>query len=163
MTSKNIRYLGIAIVLAVSAAGILFFVYSTQKETDLERFIATNPQAYETGQQIFAQTCSACHGLNGEGQFPDNPRQRDETGRIGAPPHTDAGHTWHHDDDLLYQIVREGGMGNPEDFYPMPAFGELLSDEEIEAVIFYIKTFWTEEHRQMQRANTEAVRNQNNP
>lgn len=86
--------------------------------------------------------------------------QADITGRIGAPPHNESGHTWHHDDDLLYQIVRDGGMGLPEIFYPMPAFGELLSDEQIEAVLFYIKIFWSEEQRQRQGDVTEAVRSQ---
>ncbi|QPC85095.1 cytochrome c [Phototrophicus methaneseepsis] len=129
-------------------------------QSDLDRFIATNPDAYELGQRVYGQNCAACHGANGQGQFPENPRARDASGRYGAPPHDDNGHTWHHDDDLLYQIVREGGMGNPEDFNPMPAFGERLSDEEIEAVIFYIKTFWTEEQRQNQQEATDVVRNQ---
>ena len=130
------------------------------KQSDVDRFIATNPDAYVLGEQVYAQNCAACHGSNGEGQFPENPRARDASGRYGAPPHDDSGHTWHHDDDLLYQIVREGGMGNPEDFNPMPAFGDQLSDGEIEAVIFYIKTFWTEEQRLNQQRTTEAVRNQ---
>ena len=122
-----------------------------------EQYIATNPEAYTLGQQVYIQNCASCHGENGEGQFPDAPMQPDRTGRIGAPPHNGEGHTWHHDDDLLYQIVREGGMGNAQMFYPMPAFGEQLSEEEIEAVIFYIRTFWTEEQRQRQQAISNAT------
>lgn len=128
--------------------------------SDVERFIATNPEAYELGQQVYAQNCASCHGDNGEGQFPDSPMQPDDTGRLGAPPHNDAGHTWHHDDDLLYEIIAEGGMGMPERFYPMPAFGEQLTDDEIEAVLFYIKTFWTENQRQRQQQVTDSVRSQ---
>lgn len=122
-----------------------------------EQYIATNPEAYTLGQQVYIQNCASCHGENGEGQFPDAPMQPDSTGRIGAPPHNGEGHTWHHDDELLYQIVREGGMGNAQMFYPMPAFGEQLSEEEIEAVIFYIRTFWTEEQRQSQQAISNAT------
>lgn len=139
---------------------LAIFLAACSTQSDVEQFIATNPNAYEVGQAVYAQNCAACHGINGEGQFPDNPRQRDETGRYGAPPHNENGHTWHHADDLLYQIVNEGGMGDPETFYPMPAFGELLSQEQIEAALFYIKTFWTEEQRQNQERMTEAVRNQ---
>ena len=139
---------------------LVIWLAACSKQSDVDRFIATNPDAYVLGEQVYAQNCAACHGGNGEGQFPDNPRARDASGRYGAPPHDDTGHTWHHDDDLLYQIVREGGMGNPEDFNPMPAFGDRLSDGEIEAVIFYIKTFWTEEQRLNQQRTTEAVRNQ---
>jgi len=148
-----IRYLFLIGLLAIVLA-------ACSTPTDVEQFIATNPDAYKLGQTVYEQNCAACHGTNGEGQLPDNPRQRDETGRYGAPPHNENGHTWHHDDDLLYQIVHEGGMGNPEDFYPMPAFGETLAIEQIEAVIFYIKTCWTEEQRQNQARMTEAVRNQ---
>lgn len=129
-------------------------------ESDVERFIATNPEVYELGQQVYAQNCASCHGNNGEGQFPDAPMQPDDTGRLGAPPHDDTGHTWHHDDDLLYQIVAEGGMGMPERFYPMPAFGDQLTEAEIEAVLFYIKTFWTGEQRQHQQQATDNVRRQ---
>lgn len=141
---------------------LVILLAACSNQSDVELFIASNTDAYVLGQEIYAQNCTACHGANGEGQFPDNPRARDASGRYGAPPHDDTGHTWHHDDDLLYQIVREGGMGNPEDFNLMPAFGDRLSDVEIEAVIFYIKTFWTEEHRQNQQQATDAMRSQDN-
>lgn len=143
--------LGLLLIIILSAC---------TTETELEQYIATNPENYTLGEQVYAQNCASCHGVNGEGQFPDAPMERDDTGRLGAPPHNENGHTWHHDDDLLYEIVREGGMGNAEMFYPMPAFGERLSDEEIESVIFYIRTFWTEEQRQSQQAATNAVRSQ---
>ncbi|GAB5494326.1 MAG: cytochrome c [Phototrophicaceae bacterium] len=127
--------------------------------SDIDRFIATNPEAYETGQRVYAQNCASCHGEDGEGQFPNAPMQPDATGRIGAPPHDSSGHTWHHADSLLYQIVAEGGSGTPDRFYPMPAFGDQLTTEEIEAVLFYIKTFWTEEERQRQAEISDASGN----
>lgn len=102
------------------------------------------------GQTVYEQHCAECHGVDGEGQFPDAPMEPDETGRIGAPPHDGTGHTWHHDDGLLIDYVINGGKGNPEQFYPMPGFGDILSDAEIEAVVAYLKTFWTEEQRMMQ-------------
>jgi mono/diheme cytochrome c family protein len=89
--------------------------------------------------------------------------ERDETGRIGAPPHNENGHTWHHDDALLLNYVREGGMGNPEDFYPMPAFGAVLSDAEIAAVVAYLKTLWTEEQRLIQAERTLHAEQQTAP
>lgn len=113
------------------------------------------------GEAIYLQSCAACHGINGEGQFPNAPMQPDDTGRIGAPPHDSTGHTWHHDDDMLYRVVREGGMGSPQSFYPMPAFGEQLSDTQIEAVIAYIKTMWSAEERVIQAQRTLLTRQQN--
>lgn len=98
------------------------------------------------GQQLYTQYCASCHGANGEGQFPDFPLLPDQTGRFGAPPHNGNGHTSHHPDDWLIQYVREGGMSlrNPETFYPMPAFGDQLSDEQISLIIAHIKTIWYE-------------------
>jgi mono/diheme cytochrome c family protein len=96
--------------------------------------------------------------VNGEGQNPDAPLAPDATGRYPAPPHNETGHSWHHDDNLLVQIITEGGMGSPTSFYPMPPFGSVLSEEDIRAVIEYIKTMWTEEQRQYQRQITEAAR-----
>lgn len=110
------------------------------------------------GKEVYASNCASCHGINGEGQNPTAPLQRDSTGRYPAPPHDENGHTWHHDDDLLIQIIKEGGMGDPVSFYPMPAFGEQLSDKEIEAVLAYIKTMWTDEQKQRQAEVTKLIR-----
>lgn len=119
-------------------------------------------ESYNIGQTVYTSYCAACHGAQGQGQFPDAPMQPDDTGRIGAPPHNETGHTWHHEDELLIQIIREGGMGSPEMFYPMPPFGEILSDEQITAVIAYIKTLWTDEQVESQRARTITIRNAEN-
>lgn len=113
-----------------------------------------------TGQQIYETHCAACHGIAGVGQVPEAPMQRDATGRYPAPPHNDKGHTWHHDDDLLFQIVSEGGMGDPANFYEMPAFGDKLTADDINNVLAYIKTLWTEEQRAQQRQLTADVRSQ---
>lgn len=112
------------------------------------------------GKTVYEQSCAECHGIDGEGQFPDDPMQPDETGRIGAPPHNGDGHTWHHDDGLIVDYVINGGRGNPSDFYPMPGFADVLSDDEIEAVVAYIKTFWTEEQRLLQAERTLQMENQ---
>lgn len=118
-------------------------------------------ETYESGQTLYMTHCAACHGANGEGQFPDAPLEPDSTGRYGAPPHNSAGHTWHHDDDLLIQIIREGGMGDPQNFYDMPAFESTLSAEEMEPVLAYIKTFWTRDEQANQAAATRLIRQQN--
>lgn len=121
---------------------------------------AVDPAQLALGEQVYRQRCAECHGINGEGQRPDAPLQKDETGRFPAPPHDDTGHTWHHDDDLIIRIIVEGGMGPPDEFYEMPAFGDLLTDEEINAALAYIKTFWTDEQRALQQERTNAVRSQ---
>lgn len=49
-------------------------------------------------------------------------------------------------------------MGDPVNFYGMPALGSALSEEEIEAVIAYIKTLWSPEQQTIQHERTLAVR-----
>lgn len=109
----------------------------------------------EEGRTVYMQYCAACHGIDGEGQFPEAPFEPDSTGRIGAPPHDLTGHTWHHSDILLIRYITEGGFTNPERFYPMPPFGDVLNDEQILFVLAYFKTMWTDEQRAMQRQLTE--------
>lgn len=104
----------------------------------------------EIGNSIYEIHCASCHGFNGEGQFPDAPMQADNTGRIGAPPHNESGHSWHHADELLFEIIHDGGHASSDMFYEMPIFGETLSDDEINAVLAYIKTMWTDEQRLIQ-------------
>ena len=98
-----------------------------------------------SGQEVFAATCAACHGENGEGQ-PDW-HIRNPNGTLPAPPLNGDGHTWHHADGLLYRIVSQGGKFQETPEVPsfksaMPAFGELLSHEEIIATLEYVKGLW---------------------
>jgi mono/diheme cytochrome c family protein len=61
-----------------------------------------------------------------------------------APPHDASGHTWHHPDALLFDIISRGAQAfaQPPQQYDMPAFGGILSDTEIWAVIAYLKSTW---------------------
>ena len=114
------------------------------------------------GRQIYTQYCASCHGINGEGQFPDVPDNIDSaTGKYGAPPHNETGHTWHHDDDLLLWYIQNGGVGNPDKYLSMPPYAGILKDAEIRAVVAHIKSMWTEEQRYMQAENTLTIRWQN--
>ena len=103
-----------------------------------------------SGQQIYAQNCASCHGAQGEGQ--PNWKQQLEDGTYPAPPHTADGHTWHHGDGTLFQYIKVGGAGmNIPNFKSnMPAFEGTLTDEEIVAVISYLKSLWPEEQRRVQ-------------
>lgn len=96
------------------------------------------------GEKLYAQHCAACHGTRLEGQ--PNWRRRLPNGRLPAPPHDDTGHTWHHPDHVLFAITKNGLVpphaprGYASD---MPAFGGILSDEEIWSVLACIKSHWS--------------------
>ena len=109
------------------------------------------------GRAIYEAHCAACHhGAELEGQ-PDW-RSPHPSGRLPAPPHDASGHTWHHPDDVLFRIVKEGtaaivGGGYESD---MPGFGDVLSDTEIRAVLKYIKSTWPERERTYQENVSRA-------
>lgn len=78
-------------------------------------------------------------------------------GRLPAPPHDASGHTWHHSDEQLLAIVRDGletiAPGYKTD---MPSFAGVLSDAEIMAIIDYIKGTWPERKRNYQEARSRS-------
>ena len=105
------------------------------------------------GKAIYDQDCASCHGAKLEGQ-PDW-RQRLPNGRLPAPPHDASGHTWHHPDQVLVDIVKYGlvpGKTAPDGYQSdMPAYGATLNDADIAAVIAYIKGSWPAEALAAQR------------
>jgi mono/diheme cytochrome c family protein len=91
---------------------------------------------------VYASFCAGCHGGNLEGQ--PNWRQRLPLGNFPAPPHNETGHTWHHADQWLFEIIKYGGKYHAPPRYrsAMPAYQEMLSDTEIWAVLAFIKSHW---------------------
>lgn len=105
------------------------------------------------GERLYVERCASCHGANLEGQ--PNWMVRKPDGKLPAPPHNETGHTWHHSDRQLLQIVRDGlatiAPGYKTD---MPAFGGTLTDAEIFAILDYIKSRWPERARAFQAARS---------
>ncbi len=88
-----------------------------------------------------AEHCAACHGADLEGQ--PNWKERSSNGRMPAPPHDATGHTWHHADRDLFLIAKKGVEAIVPGYESdMPAFEGVLTDEEIRAVLAYIKDTW---------------------
>lgn len=109
----------------------------------------------ETGRAIYLERCASCHGVELEGQ-PDWMR-RLPSGRLPAPPHDASGHTWHHSDRQLFDIVKNGlatiAPGYETD---MPAFADAMTDDEIRAVLEYIKSTWPDRERDVQSRRSAA-------
>lgn len=104
------------------------------------------------GETVYDQNCAACHGVNLEGQ--PEWKTQNEDGSFKAPPHTADGHTWHHADSQLLEAMQLGGARfeglNINGTSPMPAYAAVLSDEEMTAVLTYIKSTWPADIRQTQ-------------
>jgi len=130
---------GIAVVSAAAAWALLAGWGGNPARS---RADAANADFVAAGGRVYAEACASCHGAALEGQ--PNWRRRSADGRLPAPPHDANGHTWHHDDATLFAITKYGpaamiGGGYRSD---MPAFGPSLSDDDIWAVLAYIKSTW---------------------
>ena len=136
------------IITALAGVGILaaaFFFLGGRKEV---AFIDPSDEALVAqGKTIYAAHCAACHGAKLEGQ--PEWRKRLPNGKLPAPPHDETGHTWHHPDSVLVDIVKHGlvpGRTAPDGYQSdMPAYAQLLSDADIAAVLAYIKSTWPAE------------------
>lgn len=97
------------------------------------------PAVLARGRQLFAQNCAACHGADAQGD--PNWRFRGPDGKFPPPPLNGTGHSWHHPRAWLRQMIKSGsppGQGN------MPAWGNTLSDQDIEAIIAWFQSLWPE-------------------
>ena len=99
------------------------------------------------GKLVYENNCALCHGVNLEGQ--ERWREPDANGYMPAPPHDETGHTWHHPDEYLFLMTKYGLEDIIGQEYPnnMPAYRDILSDEEILASLSFIKSTWSREIR----------------
>ena len=110
------------------------------------------PEQISLGETVYVEQCASCHGVNLEGQ--PEWKSQNEDGSFRAPPHNESGHTWHHGDPTLLKAIYAGGarladmnIGGKSN---MPVFAETLSDDEITAVLSYIKSTWPDDIQQIQ-------------
>ena len=106
-----------------------------------------NTRQVALGKPIYERSCAACHGARLEGQ--PNWQEKLPSGRMPAPPHDASGHTWHHPDSVLFGMTKHGlvpGKYAPPGYQSdMSSFAGVLSDEEIWAVLTFIKSTWPRE------------------
>jgi mono/diheme cytochrome c family protein len=96
--------------------------------------VAASDGRMKVGEAIFVDTCAACHVRTGEGIAHLFPKLAGAT--IAAQD----------DPASLIHIVITGGQGAATDKHPtapaMPSFGYRLSDEQIAAVVTYVRNSW---------------------
>jgi mono/diheme cytochrome c family protein len=155
-TSSRLRN---RIGVGLLAASFAFLVGAIIVAMQLERKSSAdpdNPRQVALGKSVYDRTCAYCHGARLEGQ--PNWQEKLLSGRMPAPPHDASGHTWHHPDAMLFGMTKYGliaGKYAPPGYQTdMPAFGEMLSDAEIRAVLAYIKSSWPADIRKAQREMT---------
>ncbi|ODU47243.1 MAG: cytochrome C [Thiobacillus sp. SCN 63-374] len=76
----------------------------------------------------------------GKGQ-PGDWRVRDADGMFPPPPLDDSAHAWHHPTAALLEVIRDG---SPQGQGKMPAWKGKLSEQEMQDVVVYIKSLWSD-------------------
>ena len=107
------------------------------------------------GQALYEAHCATCHGIDGDGQNPDNPYALNEDGLMVAPPHDSTGHTWHHPDQQNFLTVWRGRKAPGA--LEMPGFGEKITVDEVFQILAYIKTWWGDEELSSQIESTNSA------
>lgn len=143
-----------AALCALLAIAALFFA---SREKSTPAFIDPSDQhLVSRGKDVYATHCASCHGTDLQGQA--EWRTRLPNGRLPAPPHDETGHTWHHPDAVLIDIVKHGlvpGKTAPQGYESdMPAYEKILPDADIAAVLAYIKSRWPADALKAQREVT---------
>lgn len=163
MTPRHRRlFLGVAVpavVLAVVALlGVAYVAWPVGGERMGSPADPGDPRQVAWGKALYGEHCATCHGDNLQGETPDW-RSRKDSGALPAPPHDGTGHTWHHPDQQLFAITKQGIAPFAPAGYvtDMPAFGEVLSDAEIWAILAYIKSTWPPEALRAQQARTDQA------
>jgi mono/diheme cytochrome c family protein len=103
----------------------------------------------ETGVALYLQHCASCHGADLKGA--PNWKTPNDDGSYPPPPHDDSGHTWHHSDTVLIDLILKGSEFEQS---RMPAFAGTLTEADVKAILEYLKSEWGEQERTYQWHST---------
>ena len=138
------------IIRSFSVIILLVFSISTVAKAHNHFPITTESKIMiERGKIVYQNNCISCHMIDLAGA--ENWKELDEDGHRKAPPLNGTGHTWHHDDKTLHAIIKYGLAKLVNNYKgKMIGFEDNLSDKEIDSLLAYIKSFWSEEEYEYQ-------------
>jgi len=156
-TRKNGKsLLKVMVVLSVLTASLLLLSYYEARTLPDMTLNPDNADIVQRGNALYGQYCVSCHGENLEGQ--KNWQDKKPFERWRAPPLDASGRAWQHGDKTLFMMTKFGvhaleGKGTLNS--DMPAFEGTLEDEEIAAVLSYIKSTWPQSNAEKAEASSE--------
>ncbi|MBC7204377.1 MAG: cytochrome c [Pusillimonas sp.] len=154
MMRRPLRWMLGAAAVVLMATSYIYYAAAFKTTAYID---PSDTQLVRLGERVYATHCASCHGANREGE--SNWRQRKPNGRLPAPPHDVSGHTWHHPDQVLFDIVKNGlvpGVTAPAGYESdMPAYRAALTDKEIRASLAYIKNAWPKKALTVQKQLTQ--------
>ncbi|MEM7800066.1 MAG: cytochrome c, partial [Chloroflexota bacterium] len=139
----------------VGLAGLAFFglavLRSNQRDGLNLEGLNDETRQLVIGERVYASQCGACHGVDFAGQPEWKIPNRD--GTLKAPPLNEDGLLVSYSDAIIEEKIRYGAALLNDDMQRlsnMPAYDTILTDEEIDAVIAYIKAQWPPEAQEVQ-------------
>ncbi|WP_420411806.1 c-type cytochrome [Roseibium sp.] len=146
MTWTHVSVITLAIGGGLAFAAVSGYGPGWMGSSDRAILKPENLEIVSAGEQIYRDNCASCHGQNLEGEA--NWGVSNPDGTMPAPPHNETGHTWHHGSQLLFDLTKHGldeVAGGDGYSTNMPAFKDVLTDQEIIAVLSFIKSTWPKE------------------
>ena len=130
---------------------LISFIFINEVSYSHSHFPITRDSALmiARGKIVYENNCISCHQINLVGA--ENWKGVDKDGHRKAPPLNGTGHTWHHDDASLHNIIKYGLVKFVENYEgKMIGFEGNLKDKDIDSVLSYMKSFWSEDIYQQQ-------------
>ncbi|MBT3703128.1 MAG: cytochrome c [Alphaproteobacteria bacterium] len=156
ISSALVRKIGVLVISVVLAGLVWLWIADNSFGTSI-KLLPGESSVVRLGKKVYAVNCASCHGDKLQGQI--NWQQRNANGNLPAPPHNETGHTWHHNDKLLFDLTKKGlkVIAGADYKTNMPTYEDILSDQEIIAVLSFIKSTWPEEIRTRHDAMNKAM------
>ncbi|MGE3907441.1 MAG: cytochrome c [Reyranellaceae bacterium] len=125
MTARPGRPLGLAVATTLFAAFAASAAFADSAGVTLSQSDSFSEQ---TGEELYANVCQACHmgqgqGAVGAGRYP----------ALAKNPNVESG-------DYLVYVILHGLKG-------MPPLGQMMSDEQIAAVVNYLRTSFGNDYK----------------
>ncbi len=105
---------------------------------DAETGKAPDRSAVVLGKALYEKHCQVCHQKNGVGETPI-PWSIRKPGYFTAMPLNETSHAWHHTDEQLATMILKGLRRTER----MPAFDNVLTKNEVDSIVAYIKSLWS--------------------
>ena len=99
-----------------------------------------DPDQIKRGESVFQANCENCHGKNASGTT--DWRTPTADGKFPPPPLNGTAHAWHHSTAVLKKTILKGG---PPEVSTMPAWENILTEQQVDDVIVWIKSLWPDE------------------
>ena len=143
MIMRNFLLCGVVALLLGCGDSAPFSALSGQPQIDHKTGLVKrnfDQAQIKRGESVYAANCVGCHGPNGEAT-PDW-RKPSPDGKYPPPPLDSTAHAWHHSTEVLKKTILKG---TPPDIGSMPAWEGKLTEQQVDDVIVWIKSLWSDE------------------